>query len=139
MIILDTNVVSESMRRQPAREVLAWLASQPAAELFTTSITQAEVLFGIERLPEGERRQKLKGWARDMFAQDFKGRILAFGGDAADYYASIRAARERLGRPGPPQDIQIAAIARLHRAAVATRNLADFVGCGVELINPWTA
>ena len=137
MIILDTNVVSEPMRPQPAQEILVWLASQPAAELFITSITEAEILFGIERLPDGRRRQKLREQAQAMFAQDFKGRILAFGGDAANHYASVRAARERLGRQVPPQDAQIAAIARLYHAPVATRNVSDFLDCGIEIINPW--
>ncbi|MSP50284.1 MAG: type II toxin-antitoxin system VapC family toxin [Alphaproteobacteria bacterium] len=139
MIILDTNVVSEPMRPRPAPEVMAWLASRPIAEVFTTSITQAEVLFGIECLPDGDRRQALKLAAWEVFTQDFQGRVLEFGSAAADHYASIRAARKRLGRPVSPQDVQIAAIARLHGAAVATRNVTDFTDCGIDLINPWTA
>ncbi len=100
MIILDTNVISEVMRPAPAAEVLAWLAAQPAAGLYTTSITQAEILHGLMLLPPGRRRRALEDAVTSMFAEDFGGRILGFGTEAG-----------RAGRPLSHVGAQIAAIA----------------------------
>ncbi len=137
MIVLDTNVLSELMRPNPAERVVAWLAAQPAASVYTTSITQAEILHGLLLLPPGRRRRGLEAAAETMFAKDFEGRILGFGSEAALPYARIASARRRAGRPLSQFDAQIAAIAHSAGAAVATRNVADFAGCGVKLIDPW--
>jgi len=137
MIILDTNVLSEVMKPAPAAEVLAWMAAQPAASLCTTSITQAEILHGLMLLPAGRRRRALEAAATSMFAEDFEGRVLGFGTDAALPYARIASERRRAGRPISHFDAQIAAIARSTGAAIATRNLRDFDGCGVRLVDPW--
>ena len=139
MIILDTNVLSELMRPDPAQKVVAWVASQPTASLFTTSITQAEILLGLMLLPLGRRRRALEAAATSMFEEDFGGRILGFGTDAAPRYAQIASDRRRAGRPISRFDAQIAAIARLAGAALATRNLGDFEGCGLSVVNPWEA
>jgi len=139
MIILDTNVLSEAMRPAPAAEVLGWLAGQPAASLYTTSITQAEILHGLMLLPPGRRRRSLEAAATSMFRVDFGGRILGFGTEAAPPYARIASERRRAGRPISHFDAQIAAIARSVGAAIATRNRADFEGCGVALVDPWNA
>jgi predicted nucleic acid-binding protein len=139
MIILDTNVISELMKPKPADVVVAWATSQPAAGQYTTSITQAEILHGILLLPAGRRRARLLETAKAMFVEDFAGRVLGFGGDAALPYARIAAARRRVGRPISHFDAQIAAIAHACGAAVATRNVADFEGCEVTVINPWGA
>jgi predicted nucleic acid-binding protein len=139
VILLDTNVLSELMRREPAVSVLKWVADQAAASLFTTSITQAEILHGIQLLPAGKRRRSLEKAAEEMFREDFGDRILPFGTDAAEPYARIAAERRRAGRPISHFDAQIAAIARCNRAAIATRNAVDFDGCGVKVINPWVA
>lgn len=139
MIILDTNVVSELMRPKPSEPVATWVAKQPATELFTTAITQAEILFGIELLARGKRREGLVLAAEAMFAEDFSGRILAFGSDAAHAFAKIAASRRALGKPIGQVDAQIAAIAQVQRAELATRNVVDFSDCGVEIVNPWTA
>jgi hypothetical protein len=139
VIVLDTNVVSELMKPAPADRVVLWTASQPATSLYTTSITQAEVLHGIMLLPSGRRRAALEAAAEAMFAEDFSGRVLAFGGDAARPYARIAAERRREGRPISHFDAQIAAIARSTGAAIATRNVPDYDGCGVRIINPWDA
>ena len=139
MIILDTNVLSEAMRPAPAAEVLGWLAGQPAASLYTTSITQAEILHGLMLLPPGRRRRSLEAAATSMFEEDFGGRILGFGTEAAPPYARIASERRRAGRPISHFDAQIAAIARSVGAAIATRNRADFEGCGVALVDPWKA
>jgi predicted nucleic acid-binding protein len=138
MTILDTNVVSELMRREPARSVLRWVDARPASQLYTTSITQAEVLHGIRLLPKGKRRDAIADAADRMFDEDFVGRVLVFGADAARAYADIAVARRRAGRPIAAFDAQIAAIARATRASLATRNIEDFAQCGIDLVDPWT-
>lgn len=139
MIVLDTNVLSETMRPTPDTQVLRWMAARPAVGLFSTTITEAEILLGLALLPEGGRRRDLETQARAMFAEDLKNRVLPFDGAAAARYAEIVAARRRSGSPIGHQDAQIAAIARSRGAAVATRNAKDFDECGVEIINPWKA
>lgn len=137
MIILDTNVLSELMKPRPATRVIAWVAAQPAASLYTTSITQAEILHGLMLLPSGRRRSALEAAVTSMFAEDFGGRILGFGTDAALPYAQIASDRRRAGRPISHFDAQIAAIARFTGAAIATRNVADVDSCGVTVVDPW--
>ena len=136
MIILDTNVVSELMKAAPAERVLGWIAAQPASALYTTSITQAEILHGLALLPTGKRRNALESAAEAMLREDFAGRILPFGSDAALAYARIAADRRRAGRPISHFDAQIAAIARSAGAAIATRNVTDYDRCGVKIFNP---
>lgn len=139
MILLDTNVVSELMKPVPADRVKRWTASQPPPSLYTTRITQAEILHGIMLLPAGRRHTSLEAAAEAMFAEDFNGRVLAFGSDAARLYARIAADRRRAGRPISQFDAQIAAIAPSTGAAIATRNVVDYDGCGIRIINPWEA
>ena len=139
MIILDTNVLSELMKPKPDRRVVRWVDSQPAASLFTTSITQAEILHGIMLLAPGLKRRAFEAAAEAMFREDFAGRVLAFGSDSAPPYARIAVDRRRAGRPISHFDAQIAAIAVSCGTPVATRNTADFEGCGVDLVNPWMA
>ena len=138
MILLDTNVLSEALKPLPSPIVLRWLAAQEPSSVFTTSVTQAEILYGIETLPPGKRRTRLLAAVEKMFAEEFEGRILPFDEDSARAFAGIVAARDAAGRPISQFDAMIAAIARSHRAAVATRNTADFQHCGIDLINPWT-
>lgn len=137
MIILDTNVLSEALRPRPEPRVIDWLAGQAAASLFITTITQAEILYGIAILDPGQRREDLYASAIAMFAEDFAGRILGFDMDAAPVFAAIAADRRRAGRPISQFDAQIAAIARSRGAALATRNQRDFEMCGIELVDPW--
>ena len=139
MVILDTNVVSELMKPSRAPQVLAWISSQSRDDLFTTTITVAEVLFGIELLPKGKRRDTLLAKAEATFVEDFAGNILTFDEPAARLFALISAARRNQGRPISTQDAQIAGIARAHGATLATRNKSDFEGCGVLIANPWQA
>ncbi len=137
MIILDTNVLAELMRPKPSPQVAAWVEKQPAAELFTTSITEAEIFYGIELLPSGKRREGLLRAAAVMFAEDLDGRICNFDSDAARAFARIAAHRRRRGKPISHADAQIAAIAQARGAKLATRNIADFEDCGVDVVDPW--
>jgi predicted nucleic acid-binding protein len=139
VILLDTNVLSELMRPKPASKVVTWIAGQRQQSLCVTSVTQAEILYGVLLLPAGKRRAALDAAAVAMFESVFAGRVLPFGGEAAVFYARIAAERRRAGHPIAHFDAQIAAIARAARAAIATRNTPDFEGCGVELIDPWSA
>lgn len=137
MVILDTNVLSELMRPSPSDAVVRWIAAQPVTSLYITSVTQAEILYGLALLPDGRRRSDLLAAAGLMFAEDFSGRVLPFDGAAAEAFAQAAVGRRRAGRPTGTFDAQIAAIARSRDAAVATRNVADFQDCGVTVIDPW--
>lgn len=137
MIVLDTNVLSETWRPRPSPKVIGWMRSQPATVLFTTTITEAELFYGIALLPQGKRRRSLESIAGLIFAEELAGRVLSFDSAAAREYADIAAARRRGGRPMSEADAQIAAIARSRGAAIATRNVDDFAGCGVTIVSPW--
>jgi hypothetical protein len=136
MIVLDTNVISEAMRPVPSPAVAAWIARQNAEDLFTTAITQAEILLGVAILPDGKRKQDLSTAARQILAL-FMGRILAFDSAAAGLFAEIVAERRRTGRPISAFDAQIAAMARARGMTLATRNVADFDGIGIPVVDPW--
>ena len=137
MIILDTNVISEAMKESPSPRVARWMRLLPPTQAFTTSTTQAEILYGIELLPRGRRRQGLHAAAAALFEGRFADRILPFDSDAARVFAEISAARRSLGHSIGPFDCQIAAIARTRGAAVATRYIGGFADCGIQLINPF--
>lgn len=137
MIVLDTNVLSELMRPAPEVTVTNWVATHSAASLFTTTITQAEILHGVLLLPRGRRRDAIEAAADAMFEEDFAGRTLPFSRQAAHAYAEIAVARRQSGRPISQFDAQIAAIASSTGAGVATRNVADFEGCGIKVSDPW--
>ena len=137
MIVLDTNVVSELMRDNAHAEVLAWLDERPARELFVTAVTEAEIRAGIAFLPEGKRRKGLGEAAEQVLDNLFAGRVLPFDSSAARAYAEIAAARRAAGRPISQADGQIAAIAGSRGMAVATRNVGDFEGMGIDIIDPW--
>jgi hypothetical protein len=139
VILLDTNVVSEVLRTHPDPHVLAWMASQPRASLFTTAVTQAEVLYGLRLLPEGRKRTTLEGVIDLVFREDLRDRVLPFDSGAAEAFADIAAERRRAGLPISQFDAQIAAIARSRGARLATRNVRDFDRCGVTVVNPWLA
>jgi predicted nucleic acid-binding protein len=137
MTVLDTNVLSELMSSAPEPAVRQWLDRQPSHQLFTTSISMAEIFQGIELLPSGKRRAGLLLAARTLFTGLFPGRVLPFHEDAARAFAPIAVSRRTRGRPISLFDAQIAAIARASGATLATRDTADFEDCGVALINPW--
>lgn len=137
MIVLDTNVLSEVLRPTPEPRVLSWMADQPRASLFTTTVTRGELFYGLHLLPDGKRRQDLFDAVRAIFDQDLAGQILSFDNEAADAYADIAAARRNMGYPISQFDAMIAGIARSRGAGVATRNVKDFKDCGIEVIDPW--
>lgn len=139
MILLDTNVVSELMKSAPEPAVLAWIDAMPAATVFVSAITRAEILYGIALAPEGKRRDRLEQAAHTAFETFFRGRVLPFDSEAADAFATLAAGRRQADRPISQADAQIAAIARSRGAELATRNVPDFEGCGVEIVNPWGA
>lgn len=137
MIILDTNVVSELMRPNPSSNVVDWVAEQAAPNLYLSTVSQAELLYGVQILPPGRRRDRLLDAVEAMLRQDFDGRILPFDSPAAHTYAAIAAARCAVGRPINHADCQIATTARCRGASVATRVVGDFEATGIEVINPW--
>jgi predicted nucleic acid-binding protein len=138
MILLDTNILSELMCAAPEKSVEQWLADQPDASVFISAVTEAELRYGVALLPTGKRRSALAAVIEGMLGEDFTGRILPFDSAAAVAFAEIAATRRQAGRPIAQADAQIAAIARSRRAALATRNVPDFEGCGIDVVNPWT-
>ena len=139
MILLDTNVVSEVMRVAPSPAVLAWLNEQDSTTLFVSTVTIAEIEYGLRVLPDGKRRVGVRDRFEQFLAQAFAGRIRDFDQDAARSYGDVMGGRREIGRPMSVPDGQIAAIARSCGCAVATRNVADFEGCGLSLVNPFGA
>jgi toxin FitB len=137
VIILDTNVLSETLSPGPSVAVMAWLGAQERSEVFTTAITQAELLYGIETLPAGKRRSFLAPAVKRIFSDEFPGRILAFDAEAAEVYPGIVAGRQAMGRPISQLDAMIASIAGSRAGAIATRNVRNFEYCGIEVLNPW--
>lgn len=137
MIILDTNVISELLRPVPAPGVENWLAAQGGEAIYFTAVGEAELRHGLAIMPAGKRRNALAQAIDDILDEDFRGRILPFDRDAARDYEQIAASRRTAGRPISQFDCQIAAIARAHKASLATRNTADFEGCEIELVDPW--
>ena len=138
--LLDTNVLSELMRENPAPAVTSWLDSQSESSLYTSTVTQAEILAGIAVLPAGKRRDALATGADLLFQQDFGGRCLGFGSPAAEQYALVRAQRQLAGRPISTEDALIAAIALAAQLQLVTRNIKDFEGIdGLMVLNPWQA
>ncbi|MGA9642343.1 MAG: type II toxin-antitoxin system VapC family toxin [Terriglobales bacterium] len=137
MIILDTNVISEAMRPSPNSNVSQWLSERAPAQLFTTTISLAEILTGVELLPVGKRRSGLLATAETMFSRLFARRVFVFDEAAARAFPAIVVARRSHGRPIAVMDAQIAAIAKVNDAILATRNTADLEDCGIRLANPW--
>src|SRR5919197_5701488 len=135
MIVVDTNVVSELMRPSPSAVVVGRMRRNDS-QLYTTSITLAEIRYGIERLADGRRKELLRSTAEEVFA-DFTERVLPFDAEAAVAYATIVSDRDRAGRRIDGFDAQIASICRAHRAALATRNAKDFQDTGIDVIDPW--
>lgn len=139
MVILDTNVVSELIKPTPDSRVYDWLEAQPVESVFLTAVTEAELLYGVHLLPDSRRKDQLVASITQMLEVDFQARLLPFDSGAARFFGPLAAHRRHIGRPIALADAQIAAIARSRGADVATRNTADFLECGLTLIDPWEA
>jgi predicted nucleic acid-binding protein len=138
VIVLDTNVFSVLMRREPDATLTEWMNQQPIGSVWTTSITILEIRFGIDLLPVSRRRVQLEmAFARNL-KEDLQERILDFDREAAYGAAALAARRQLTGRPIEFRDMEIAGIIASRRATLATRNTRDFEDLGIELIDPWT-
>ncbi len=139
MYLLDTNVLSETMKPRPAAALAAWMRAQPVPSLFTAAMCQAEIPAGIAVLPDGRRRAELQAIAGAIADQDFSGRVLPFDARAAASYAELFTPRRRIGRPIATPDLIVAAVAHAHRAAIVTHDVGGFEGCGLTVVDPWQA
>ena len=139
MIVLDTNVVSEGLRVDGHAGVKDWLGQQSHETLFLAAPTLAELLFGIEVLPDGQRKSGIAERLRQFLHRRFDGRILGFDQRAAEVYAPMVGRARRAGSAIAMADGQIAAIAAARGFAVATRDVKPFIAGGVTVINPWTS
>ena len=138
MIVIDTNVASEPLRPQPDERVTSWLAARRREDLFITTVTVAEMLAGTAVVPNGRRKTGMADGFERLLRDLFQDRILAFDEPSARSYAKIFARMRASGRGITLFDCQIAAIAMLHGASIATRDVRPFIDAGVEVINPWT-
>lgn len=125
------------MRPSPAASVIHWLNEADSGVLYTSAVTIGEIEYGLSALPDGHRRSDLRRRFENFIARAFAHRVVAYDAPAARYYGTLMAERRAAGRPLAAPDGQIAAIARQHGMAVATRNVADFTDTGVDIINPW--
>lgn len=137
MILLDTNVLSALMQREPDQAVVAWLDEQPSESVWTTSITVFEVRMGLELLADGRARRRLEKEFDRLLGDDLDGRVQLFDRAAADAAGTIAAERQRAGRTVEIRDVQIAGIASARKATLATRNVHHFEGLGIHLVDPW--
>ena len=139
MIILDTNVLSTLMHREPEASVVAWVDRQPPESVWITSITLFETRLGLALLPAGRRRQTLQSAFAQLLEEDLENRVLDFDSAAATEAAALAAERQRIGRPVDMRDTQIAGIALARRATLATRNVRHFANLKAPIVDPWTA
>jgi predicted nucleic acid-binding protein len=138
LIILDTNVISEPLKPSPDAAVLRWLDLQSPATLYVTTISQAELLAGVSALPAGKRRTELRKVIDKELVSLFAHRILPFGERSAEAYAQVVTAANEAGNPIDFADAAIGAIAIEHNYILATRNVGDFKGTSIKLLNPWS-
>lgn len=138
MILLDTNVVSEAMRPEPASSVRQWLDAQAAETLYLSTITIAELLFGVGALQDGKRKARLTAAVEGVISL-FADRILPFDAGAARRYAGLAVKARSAGKGFPTPDGYIAAIAASRGFAVASRDTTAFAAVGLAVIDPWTA
>ncbi len=138
MIILDTNVLSALMMREPDKQVAAWLDHQPRTSVWTTSVTVLEIRYGLQLLSVGKRRATLLRAFEIVMADKIGGRIAPFDTSAAQIAGDLMAMRQKTGRPCDLRDTMIAGIALANQATVATRNTSHFDDLSIPVINPWT-
>jgi len=137
VIILDTNVLSALMRKEPDDSVVGWLDRQPPESIWITAITLFESRLGLALLPAGRRRQLLETAFDKLLVEDLENRVLDFDSAAANQAAALAAERQAAGRPVDMRDTQIAGIAIARRATIATRNVRHFEGLRVRVVDPW--
>ena len=137
--LIDTNVVSETLKPRPERRVVDWISRQMANDLFLASISLGELVRGVRRMRERARRERFQRWIDYDLAAQFQGRILPFDRETAVIWGEIMGDGDRVGRPKPMADAQIAAVARRHGLTLVTRNMRDFVGMEVVLLDPWAS
>ncbi len=137
MIILDTNVVSALMQEEPDPQVVEWLDGVPAESVWTTSVTVFEVRFGLCILTAGHRRKQLEDAFGKALTEELEGRVVPFDTAAAQAAGALAADRRRAGRTIETRDVQVAGIAAVRRATLATRNVRHFAGLGLDLVDPW--
>jgi hypothetical protein len=137
MILLDTNIISEMMKSSPSSKVIEWLDGEDITQIFISTVTIAEISYGIQCLPNGKRQNYLIEAFDNVIQEGFKHRILFFHENAAQQYGQLMSHRKKIGKPLSILDGQIAAIAKSEKAALATRNIRDFVDCELILINPF--
>ena len=137
--LLDTNVISETVRKKPESRVLDWLEKQSPAELFLSAITIGELMRGAHKVKDKDkaRREKLTNWIEDDLGRQFEDRILPFGESAARIWGELMGIGDRAGKTPPAFDTQIAAIAIDRGLVLVTRNVSDFDGFKLEILNPW--
>jgi len=136
MIVLDTNVISEAMKPMPHPEVRAWLNDQAIETLYLSSVTMAELLFGIEAMPIGKRKDMLTQILEEVVGM-FRDRVLPFDNEAAHYYADLAIKAKSAGLGFPTPDGYIAAIAASRGFIVASRDIGPYSAAGISIINPW--
>jgi len=137
MIVLDTNVISALMRKEPERPVVEWLDAQAAASVWITAITVMEIRFGLQSMPKGRRQDALVRAFEMMLQSMIEGRIASFDAEAGNQAAELMAERKRIGRPSEVRDTMIAGIVLANRATLATRNTQHFEDLALTVINPW--
>jgi predicted nucleic acid-binding protein len=137
LILLDTNVLSALMQREPDQTAVAWLDEQPSESVWTTSITVFEVRMGLELLAKGRRRSQLEQQFDRLLVEDLDGRVQFFDRAAADAAGTIAASWQRAGRTADIRDVQVAGVASARKATLATRNVRHFEELGIRLVDPW--
>ena len=137
--LLDTNVVSETVKPRSDDRVLAWLADRAPGELFLAAMTFAELTRGARKIADTGRGREIERWIHGALARQFAGRVLPFDREAAAIWGEIMGDGDRVGRTRPAADAQIAAVARRRGLTLATRNTRDFAEMKVELLDPWGA
>ena len=136
--LIDTNVISETLKFRPEARVIDWLGSQKVNDLFLSSVSLGELVRGARQAKDTAKRERFERWIEQDLASQFNGRILPFDQEAAVIWGEIMGDGDRLGRPKPMADAQIAAVARRHNLTLVTRNTRDFAGMGVGVLDPWT-
>jgi predicted nucleic acid-binding protein len=139
MILVDTNVISEPLRREPSAAVIEWLDAQNVETLFLAAISLAEMRFGVAALPAGRRRDWLEQSIEQRVVPLFRGRILPFDDAASKAYARLRAKARGTGNAMTSADGFIAATAAANGLIVATRDVAPFEAAGLRVIDPWAS